>query len=147
MTPFRDVTLTAWGNTERNAPAVAECGGPPLDVVGASLRMRGVLGRLTFCTVPWLVMMLAAPAVAEPVPAPSHSVTRTCAPNRITVVEITLADYPPGSVASIEGDPIPVNATTTVYITRPIVLEVDSSGYEGDFEQRIRPRAVCRLFF
>jgi len=44
-------------------------------------------------------------------------------------------------------NPIPVNATTTVYITRPIVLEVDSSGYEGDFEQRIRPRAVCRLFF
>ncbi len=91
------------------------------------------------------IVLMAGPAVADPVP--SHSITKSCEPNRITAVLITLADYPPGSVASIEGDPVAVNATTLVWITRPILLEVDSSGYDGDFQQTIRPKPICRLFF
>ncbi|CAN5363289.1 hypothetical protein BH24ACT9_BH24ACT9_06960 [soil metagenome] len=61
-------------------------------------------------------MLLGGPAVADPIP--SHSVNKSCAPNRITVVEITLAGYPYGSVASIEGDQVPINTTTIVFITR-----------------------------
>ncbi len=90
------------------------------------------------------LVLLASPALADPVP--SHSVTKSCEANRVTVVEITLADYPPGSVASIEGDSIPINATTIVLITRAIVLEIDSSGPYGDVRETIRPRPVCRLF-
>ena len=90
-------------------------------------------------------MLLGGPAVADPIP--SHSVNKSCAPNRITVVEITLAGYPYGSVASIEGDQVPINTTTIVFITRAIVLEVDSSGPEGDFSETIRPKPICRLLF
>ena len=63
---------------------------------------------------------------------------------RCTVVEITIADYPAGSVASIEGDPVPINTTTIVSITRAIVQEIDSSGTVGDVKDKIRPKPLCR---
>ena len=91
------------------------------------------------------LVLLAIPAVAEP--APSHSVSRHCIPNRVTVAEITLANYPEGSTFFIEDFQNPtVNGITVTQLTRPITITVDSSaGDLGDFVRTIRPKPQCRL--
>lgn len=91
------------------------------------------------------VILLAGPALAEL--SPSHSVIRHCIPNRITVAEITLTNYPEGSTFFIEDfQNDSVNGTTTTFLTVPITIRVDSSaGDAGDFTQVIRPKPQCRL--
>lgn len=103
----------------------------------STIRLIAIFAALVLALV-----LQAGPAMADPVP--SHTVSKTCAPNRITVVQITIADYPAGSVASIEGDPVPINTTTIVSITRAIVLDIDSSGTVGDIKDKIRPKPLCR---
>lgn len=91
------------------------------------------------------LVLVTDPAVADG--APAHSVDRHCMPNRVTVAEITMANYPEGSTFFIEDfQNDVVNGTTTIFLTTPVTITVDSSaGYEGDFVKVIKPLPRCRL--